>query len=98
MQTVKDEEVTIISSSSSSSSPRPKEGLNEVGPPPFLTKIFDMVEDPTSDEVVSWSKTRNSFVVWDSYRFSTALLPNLSDFISLNDDVRVMRVVCKAFD
>ncbi|GKD34617.1 heat shock factor protein HSF30-like protein, partial [Tanacetum coccineum] len=75
MQTVKDEEVTIISSSSSSSSPRPKEGLNEVGPPPFLSKLFDMVEDPTSDEVVSWSKTRNSFVVWDSYRFSTALLP-----------------------
>ncbi|PWA37802.1 Heat shock factor (HSF)-type, DNA-binding [Artemisia annua] len=63
------------------------EGLNEVGPPPFLTKIFDMVEDPTSDEVVSWSKTRNSFVVWDSYRFSTALLPkyfkhsNFSSFI-----------------
>ncbi|PWA72428.1 Heat shock factor (HSF)-type, DNA-binding [Artemisia annua] len=63
------------------------EGLNEVGPPPFLTKIFDMVEDPTCDEVVSWSKTRNSFVVWDSCRFSTALLPkyfkhsNFSSFI-----------------
>ncbi|PWA37801.1 Heat shock factor (HSF)-type, DNA-binding [Artemisia annua] len=46
-----------------------------------------MVEDPTSDEVVSWSNTRNSFVVWDSYRFSTALLPkyfkhsNFSSFI-----------------
>ncbi|XP_071730384.1 heat stress transcription factor A-2-like [Rutidosis leptorrhynchoides] len=90
--TVKEEEVTFISStttasSSSSSSPRPKEGLHEVGPPPFLTKTFDMVEDPATDAVVSWSKARNSFVVWDSHKFSTSLLPryfkhsNFSSFI-----------------
>nr|XP_043628129.1 heat shock factor protein HSF30 isoform X2 [Erigeron canadensis]XP_043628130.1 heat shock factor protein HSF30 isoform X2 [Erigeron canadensis] len=96
---IKEEEITFISSSttntavaaaassSSSSSPRPKEGLHEVGPPPFLTKTFDMVEDPATDAVVSWSKSRNSFVVWDSYKFSTTLLPkffkhsNFSSFI-----------------
>lgn len=93
---VKEEEVTFISSttttvpagsSSSSSSPRPREGLHEVGPPPFLTKTFDMVEDPSTDSVVSWSKGRNSFVVWDSHKFSTTLLPryfkhgNFSSFI-----------------
>ncbi|KAM0070471.1 putative transcription factor HSF-type-DNA-binding family [Helianthus debilis subsp. tardiflorus] len=94
--TVKEEEITFISSattvtatgsSSSSSSPRPKEGLHEVGPPPFLTKTFDMVEDPATDAVVSWSRERNSFVVWDSHKFSTNLLPkyfkhsNFSSFI-----------------
>lgn len=93
---MKVEEVTFISStntaatagsSSSSSSPRPREGLHEVGPPPFLTKTFDMVEDPSTDSVVSWSRGRNSFVVWDSHKFSTTLLPryfkhgNFSSFI-----------------
>lgn len=93
---MKEEEVTFVSStnttatagsSSSSSSPRPREGLHEVGPPPFLTKTFDMVEDPSTDAVVSWSRGRNSFVVWDSHKFSTTLLPryfkhgNFSSFI-----------------
>ncbi|CAL5359268.1 unnamed protein product [Camellia sinensis] len=88
---VKEEETTVISSSSSSlsssSSPRPMEGLHDVGPPPFLSKTFEMVEDPSSDSVVSWSRARNSFVVWDSHKFSTTLLPryfkhnNFSSFI-----------------
>ncbi|KAK2970452.1 hypothetical protein RJ640_001078 [Escallonia rubra] len=91
---VKQEEaVTVVtctggsSSSSSVSSPRPMEGLHDVGPPPFLTKTFEMVEDPSTDSVVSWSGAKNSFVVWDSHRFSTTLLPryfkhsNFSSFI-----------------
>ncbi|XP_011019423.1 PREDICTED: heat shock factor protein HSF30 [Populus euphratica] len=75
------------SSSSSSFSPLPMEGLNEVGPPPFLTKTYEMVEDPSTDTVVSWSGGRNSFIVWDSHKFSTTLLPkhfkhsNFSSFI-----------------
>ncbi|KAL4326187.1 hypothetical protein GQ457_11G016960 [Hibiscus cannabinus] len=75
------------SSSSSNATPQPREGLNEVGPPPFLTKTFEMVEDSSTDSVVSWSKARNSFIVWDSHKFSTTLLPryfkhnNFSSFI-----------------
>ncbi|KAK1550859.1 hypothetical protein Q3G72_026038 [Acer saccharum] len=75
------------SSSSSNLSPQPIEGLHEVGPPPFLTKTFEMVEDPSTDSIVSWSRARNSFVVWDSHRLSTTLLPryfkhgNFSSFI-----------------
>ncbi|KAK1311671.1 Heat stress transcription factor A-2b [Acorus calamus] len=67
--------------------PQPISGLNESGPPPFLTKTYEMVEDPATDAVVSWSPARNSFIVWDSYRFSTTLLPryfkhsNFSSFI-----------------
>lgn len=73
--------------SSSSFSAQPMEGLHEVGPPPFLTKTFEMVEDPSTDSIVSWSEARNSFIVWDSHKFSTLLLPryfkhsNFSSFI-----------------
>ncbi|KAL3500772.1 hypothetical protein ACH5RR_039865 [Cinchona calisaya] len=73
--------------SSSSSSAQPMEGLHEVGPPPFLIKTFEMVEDPSTDSVISWSQARNSFVVWDFHKFSTTLLPkyfkhsNFSSFV-----------------
>jgi HSF-type DNA-binding len=67
--------------------PQPKEGLNETGPAPFLTKTFDIVADPTTDDIISWGPARNSFVVWDPHRFSALLLPrcfkhsNFSSFI-----------------
>lgn len=77
---------------SSASSPaagvsKPMEGLHEAGPPPFLNKTFQMVDDPETDSVVSWSQARDSFVVWDSHEFSKNLLPksfkhsNFSSFI-----------------
>ncbi|KAK6944811.1 Heat shock factor (HSF)-type, DNA-binding [Dillenia turbinata] len=85
------------STSSSSSShdstkmeflPKPMECLHENGPPPFLTKTYEMVEDPETDSIVSWSSSHNnSFVVWDSHFFSSTLLPkyfkhsNFSSFI-----------------
>lgn len=67
--------------------PLPMEGLHDVGPPPFLTKIFDMVDDQTIDPIVSWSRGGHSFVVWDPHAFSTNLLPryfkhsNFSSFV-----------------
>ena len=67
--------------------PRPMEGLHDPGPPPFLTKTYDMVDDPSTDPVVSWSATNNSFVVWDPHAFATVLLPrhfkhnNFSSFV-----------------
>ncbi|KAM1281914.1 hypothetical protein ACFX2I_022461 [Malus domestica] len=47
-------------------------------PPPFLNKTYDMVDDPDSNQVVSWSRERGSFVVWDPYIFVMSLLPNKS--------------------
>ncbi|XP_023638472.1 heat stress transcription factor A-7a [Capsella rubella] len=67
--------------------PQPMEGLHEVGPPPFLTKTFEMVDDPNTDQIVSWNRGGTSFVVWDLHSFSTVLLPrhfkhsNFSSFI-----------------
>ncbi|KAL6978571.1 homogentisate 1,2-dioxygenase [Sarracenia purpurea var. burkii] len=67
--------------------PQPMEGLHDIGPPPFLTKTFDMVDDPTSDRIVSWSRGGHSFVVWDPHAFCTSLLTryfkhnNFSSFV-----------------
>lgn len=67
--------------------PRPMEGLHETGPPPFLTKTFDMVDDFTTAHIVSWSRGGHSFVVWDPNAFSSLLLPayfkhnNFSSFV-----------------
>uniref|UniRef100_A0A7N0RE67 HSF-type DNA-binding domain-containing protein n=1 Tax=Kalanchoe fedtschenkoi TaxID=63787 RepID=A0A7N0RE67_KALFE len=61
--------------------------LQGAGPPPFLTKIFEMVENPETDPVVSWSEARNSFIVWDYIEFLAVVLPkyfkhnNFSSFI-----------------
>ncbi|CAA0383364.1 unnamed protein product [Arabidopsis thaliana] len=67
--------------------PQPLEGLHESGPPPFLTKTYDLVEDSRTNHVVSWSKSNNSFIVWDPQAFSVTLLPrffkhnNFSSFV-----------------
>ncbi|KAI3783124.1 hypothetical protein L2E82_13187 [Cichorium intybus] len=67
--------------------PRPMEGLHDAGPPPFLTKIYDMVDDQRMNDIVSWNRGGQSFVVWDPHAFSTNLLPryfkhnNFSSFV-----------------
>lgn len=97
---VKTEEVAEMESASSFYPPQPMSGLHDAGPPPFLTKTFDMVDDPTTDAIVSWSATRNSFVVSDAHEFATTLLPkhfkhsNFSSFIrQLNTYVSLTRLL-----
>lgn len=67
--------------------PQPREGLHETGPPPFLVKTYEIVDDPMTNHVVCWSGDGASFVVWDPYSFSNNLLPrffkhnNFSSFV-----------------
>ncbi|KAL8162715.1 hypothetical protein V2J09_014204 [Rumex salicifolius] len=42
--------------------PQPLESLQEADPPPFLTKTYDLVDDPCLDPIISWSRENNSFV------------------------------------
>ncbi|KAF3670468.1 Heat stress transcription factor A-2e [Capsicum annuum] len=78
--------------------PKPLEGLRDVGPPPFLKKTFEMVDDPDTDSIISWSNTQTSFVVWDPHKFSIHLLPkhfkhnNFSSFIRQLNTYRFRKV------
>ncbi|XP_075080206.1 heat shock factor protein HSF30-like [Nicotiana tabacum] len=55
--------------------------------PPFLTKTYEMVDDPNTNSIISWSLTSTSFIIWDHIRLCSQLLPqyfkheNLSSFI-----------------
>ncbi|KAL1561583.1 heat stress transcription factor A-5-like [Salvia divinorum] len=57
------------------------------GPAPFLLKTYEMVDDSSTDAIVSWSGSTKSFVVWNPPEFARVLLPsyfkhnNFSSFI-----------------
>ncbi|XP_060189679.1 heat stress transcription factor A-4c-like [Lycium barbarum] len=56
-------------------------------PAPFLSKTYELVDDPYTNPVVSWSHNGRSFVVWNPPDFARDLLPkyfkhnNFSSFI-----------------
>ncbi|XP_073154612.1 heat stress transcription factor A-7a-like [Henckelia pumila] len=78
--------------------PKPLEGLRDVGPPPFLKKTFEMVDDPQTDDIISWSVGGSSFVVWDPHTFATDLLPkhfkhnNFSSFVRQLNTYRFRKI------
>ncbi|CAL5069439.1 unnamed protein product [Urochloa decumbens] len=57
------------------------------GTPPFLTKTYAMVEDPSTDDTISWNDAGTAFVVWRPAEFARDLLPkhfkhsNFSSFV-----------------
>ncbi|XVF03016.1 hypothetical protein REPUB_Repub04eG0224200 [Reevesia pubescens] len=54
---------------------------------PFLKKCYEMVDDESTDSIISWSQNNNSFIIWDITEFSVQLLSkyfkhsNFSSFI-----------------
>lgn len=56
-------------------------------PAPFLTKTYQLVDDPSSDDVISWNESGTTFVVWKTAEFAKDLLPkyfkhnNFSSFV-----------------
>lgn len=57
------------------------------GVPPFLSKTYDIVDNPETDPVISWSESGKSFVIWNNSEFCENLLPkhfkhsNLASFV-----------------
>ncbi|KAJ8763244.1 hypothetical protein K2173_026145 [Erythroxylum novogranatense] len=45
-------------------------------PAPFLTKTYQLVDDPATDHIVSWGEDETTFVVWRPPEFARDLLPN----------------------
>ncbi|XP_066395403.1 LOW QUALITY PROTEIN: heat stress transcription factor B-4b-like [Miscanthus floridulus] len=45
-------------------------------PAPFLTKTYQLVDDPCTDHIVSWGDDDTTFVVWRPPEFARDLLPN----------------------
>ncbi|XP_045815891.1 heat stress transcription factor B-2b isoform X1 [Trifolium pratense] len=56
-------------------------------PTPFLTKTYQLVDDPSVDDLVSWNEDGTSFIVWKPAEFARDLLPkyfkhnNFSSFV-----------------
>ncbi|XP_060668960.1 heat stress transcription factor A-3 isoform X1 [Ziziphus jujuba] len=67
--------------------PQPLDCLQGNPIPPFLSKTFDLVDDPGLDHIISWGSTGESFVVWDHVEFARLILPrnfkhnNFSSFV-----------------
>ncbi|THU73828.1 hypothetical protein C4D60_Mb04t26960 [Musa balbisiana] len=56
-------------------------------PTPFLTKTYQLVDDPSVDDMISWNEDGSTFVVWRPAEFARDLLPkyfkhnNFSSFV-----------------
>ncbi|XP_061340230.1 heat stress transcription factor A-2e-like [Gastrolobium bilobum] len=79
--------MNLTSSSKFESVPQPLECLQVNPVPPFLSKTFDLVDDPSLDPIISWGSTGESFTVWDPTQFARHILPrnfkhnNFSSFV-----------------
>ncbi|VFQ72718.1 unnamed protein product [Cuscuta campestris] len=56
-------------------------------PTPFLTKTYQLVDDHSVDDVISWNEDGSTFIVWNPTEFARDLLPkhfkhnNFSSFV-----------------
>ncbi|XP_074308775.1 heat shock factor protein HSF24 [Silene latifolia] len=56
-------------------------------PAPFLMKTYELVDDPVTNDVISWGDEGTTFVVWKTAEFAKDLLPkyfkhnNFSSFV-----------------
>ncbi|KAJ8565079.1 hypothetical protein K7X08_001539 [Anisodus acutangulus] len=62
--------------------------VRKSSPSPFLLKTYTLVEDPATDDVVSWNSDGSAFVVWQPAEFARDLLPTLFKHSNFSSFVR----------
>ncbi|KAK8612758.1 hypothetical protein V6N13_092865 [Hibiscus sabdariffa] len=60
--------------------------------PPFLTKTYEMVDDPSNDSIVSWSASNKSFIVWNPPEFAKELLPRFFKHSNFSSFIRQLNI------
>ncbi|KAJ1437860.1 Winged helix-like DNA-binding domain superfamily [Sesbania bispinosa] len=60
--------------------------------PPFLNKCYDMVEDHSTDSIISWTQGGDSFLISDVTQFSITLLPNYFKHNNFSSFIRQLNI------
>ena len=64
---------------------------------PFLRKCYEMVDDDSTDSLISWSQTNDSFIIWDSSDFSLRLLPQYFKHSNFSSFIRQLNIYVGIF-
>ena len=64
---------------------------------PFLIKCYDMVDTESTDNIISWSESNDSFVIWDMTEFSRDLLPAYFKHRNFSSFMRQLNIYVSLF-
>lgn len=64
---------------------------------PFLKKCYEMVDDQSTDSIISWSQNNDSFVIWDMTEFSVQLLPKYFKHSNFASFIRQLNIYVSFF-
>lgn len=59
---------------------------------PFLLKCYEMVDDESTDPLISWGSTNDSFVIWNESQLSSELLPKYFKHSNFSSFVRQLNI------
>lgn len=60
--------------------------------PPFLVKCYEMVDDESTNELISWTESNDSFMIWNESKFSSQLLPKYFKHNNFSSFVRQLNI------
>lgn len=64
---------------------------------PFLRKCYEMVDDNSTDSIISWNDTGDCFVIWDMTQFSVQLLPKFFKHSNFSSFMRQLNIYVSFF-